>query len=492
MKITAETRAKADCEVQFAFEEEKFPHERGFEPLVKKAVSEGEFSGKEGQTVLLHSASGRLLLVGLGKEKDFRLDTITVAAGRAAVCLRDSGMKKIAYLSDGVCVKKSGGIPPYVASIAGGAIMALYRFGKYKTGEAADEMKKKEIEEIAVVVNESEKEHASKSLRNAEIMCYANSFARDIANESGKEGTPTAIAHRVSELAKQYGIKCTVLSEEECRKEGMNSFLSVAAGSKQPPKFIVLEYKHADAKDTICLVGKGITFDTGGISLKPSKEMDKMKHDKCGAAAVYGAMQAAAAFKLPLHVIGITPLTENMPGGNATKPGDIFTAASGKTIEVLNTDAEGRLVLADALNYALKYKPSAIIDLATLTGACVVALGSHATGMTTNNPELATKVKAAGEAVHERVWELPLWKEYYEMIKGDFADIKNIGSPDGEAGTLTAAAFLGNFVGETPWVHLDIAGTAYLYKPRGYFVQVGATGVGVRLLTKLLLDWKKK
>jgi leucyl aminopeptidase len=492
MKIFTEARSgKSDCHIQFAFEEEKFPHERGFEPLVKKAISDGEFSGKDGQTALLHGASSRLLLVGLGKEKDFSIDSIRVASARAAVYARDSGMKKIAFLSDGACIKKAGGISAYAAAITEGAILSLYRFSK-KTGEAAEEAKKKEIEEITVVVNESEKGEVGKAAAVAEIISNSNSFARDIANEAGKEATPTAITLRVSEMAKQYGIKCTVLSEEECKKEKMGAFLSVAAGSRQPPKFIILEYKPSDAKDTICFVGKGITFDTGGISLKPSKEMDKMKHDKCGAAAVYGALMAAAALKLPYHVIGITPLTENMPGGNATKPGDIVTAASGKTIEILNTDAEGRLVLADALNYANKFKPSAIIDLATLTGACVVALGSHATGLATNNPELAAKVKAAGEAVHERVWELPLWKEYYEMIKGDFADIKNIGSPDGEAGTLTAAAFLGNFVGETPWVHLDIAGTAYFYKPRLYYYQVGATGVGVRLLTKMLMDWKKK
>ena len=264
--------------------------------------------------------------------------------------------------------------------------------------------------------------------------------------------------------------------------------MGVAQGSAQPPKFIILDYnaRAKNNKETIVLVGKGITFDSGGICLKPSKDMDQMKSDMSGGAAVMGAIKAISKMKLPQHVVGLIPCTENMPSGSAIKPGDIIKVYSGKTAEIANTDAEGRLILADALAYAEKYKPQAVIDLATLTGSCVVALGTVVTGMLGNNEELKKRVKVAGEKSWERVWELPLWDEYQEQIKSDIADIKNVGGP--YAGAITAACFLSKFSEKYPWVHLDIAGTAFCDKASAY-IQKGATGIGVRLIVQLVQNW---
>jgi leucyl aminopeptidase len=273
------------------------------------------------------------------------------------------------------------------------------------------------------------------------------------------------------------------------QKLGMGALLGVAAGSAQPPKFIIVEYRGGGKKPFVALVGKTITFDSGGISLKPPENMDKMKDDMSGGAAVLGAIQNAAALKLPLNIVGLLPATENMPGGRACKPGDILTTLSGQTIEVLNTDAEGRLILSDALAYACRYKPAVIVDIATLTGACRVALGQEATGMLGNDEKLKQKVREAGEKSGERVWELPLWDGYVELIKSDIADMKNTGGRDG--GVITAAALLSKFVQKYPWVHLDIAATAWTDKDRPYTPK-GATGIGVRLLTQFLRDFDKK
>lgn len=267
----------------------------------------------------------------------------------------------------------------------------------------------------------------------------------------------------------------------------MGGLLGVSQGSSQPPKFIILEYNaRAKKQDTIILVGKGVTFDAGGICLKQAKDMDQMKSDMSGGAAVMGAIQAICKMKLPQHVVGLIPCTENMPSGSAIKPGDIIKFYSGKTAEVVNTDAEGRLILADALGYAEKYEPNAVIDLATLTGSCVVALGNIVTGMMGNNEELKKRIKTAGEKSWERVWELPLWDEYQEQIKSDIADIKNTGGP--YAGAITAACFLSKFTEKYPWVHLDIAGTSWCDKSKPC-IQKGATGVGVRLLVQLIRNW---
>jgi len=295
------------------------------------------------------------------------------------------------------------------------------------------------------------------------------------------------MAQEARAAGRRFGFRCTVLDPAAQRRLGMNALLGVARGSREPSQFIVLEYKGPGGKKPLVWLGKGITFDSGGISIKPADKMEQMKYDMSGGAAVLGAVRAVAALKLPVHVVGLVPATENLPGGSAQKPGDVVRALGGKTIEVINTDAEGRLVLADALGYAQRFKPAAMVDLATLTGACVVALGQHCMGLMTNHPGWGGRVKEAAKRSGERAWELPLWPDYTEAIKSDVADVKNVG--DGKAGTITAAAFLKEFAGKTPWVHLDIAGVAWADADKGY-LRKGATGVGVRLLVELARQWK--
>jgi leucyl aminopeptidase len=301
--------------------------------------------------------------------------------------------------------------------------------------------------------------------------------------------TPTVIAAKARQLAREFGLKLQVLERSQMEKLGMGALLGVSSGSAQPPKFIIVEYRKGGKKPFIALVGKTITFDSGGISIKPSENMDKMKDDMSGGAAVLGALRTAAALKLPLNIVGLLPATENMPSGSAYKPGDVLRTMSGRTIEIINTDAEGRLILSDALAYACRYKPAAIVDIATLTGACRVALGQEATGMLGTDEKLKQKIREAGEKTGERVWELPLWEAYYDLIKSDIADMKNAGGRDG--GVITAAALLSKFVQDYPWVHLDIAATAWTEKDRPYTPK-GATGIGMRLLTQFLRDYAGK
>jgi leucyl aminopeptidase len=325
-----------------------------------------------------------------------------------------------------------------------------------------------------------------KVLAQAAVVAEATILARDLANAPGNEIYPETLAARATDSGKRHGFKVTVLGKPEIEKLGMGGVLGVSQGSVRPPRFIIMEHKKS-AKKTVVLVGKGVTFDTGGISIKPSANMAEMKMDMSGAAAVIGAMEAAARLDLPLHVIGLVPAVENMPSGSSLRPGDILRHYNGKTSEVDNTDAEGRLILADALGYASQFKPTAVIDLATLTGACVVALGHHATGMMGNDEKVMSVLKAAGETTYERVWQLPMFDEYEKLIKSDVADVKNVGGR--WAGAITAGWFLKKFIGEYPWVHLDIAGTAML-EENGDYVQKGASGVGVRLLVEFLRRWK--
>jgi leucyl aminopeptidase len=328
--------------------------------------------------------------------------------------------------------------------------------------------------------------------RRGAILAECQNLARDLSNQPGNALPPDALAREAQRVAKQVGLRARVLGVPELRKLGMGGLLAVGAGSANPPRLIVLEYRPKRARaarDTLCVVGKGITFDSGGISIKPSAGMEEMKHDMSGAAAVVGALRACALLSVPHHVVGVIGAAENMPSGTAYRPGDIVTTASGKTIEVLNTDAEGRVVLADALHYArTEFEPRAIIDLATLTGACVVALGRWASGLFGNNEALAERVRRAGEATGERAWPMPLWDGHREAVRSDVADVKNTGAGR-EAGSSTAAAFLAAFVGDTPWVHLDIAGTGWTTR-NGPGQPKGATGVGVRLLLELLAEWK--
>jgi len=307
---------------------------------------------------------------------------------------------------------------------------------------------------------------------------------RDMISAPSNEMTPSIMAQKAQEVAKRKNVTCTVLDRKKMQELGMNALLAVASGSQEEPKFIILEYSGGRKKDApVVLVGKGLTFDSGGISLKPSDKMEEMKTDMSGGAAVIAALRAAADLKLPLNIVGLVPATENLPDGRAYKPGDILRSYSGKTIEVLNTDAEGRLVLADTLAYSARFRPAAVVDVATLTGACVIALGEEVIGMLGTDEELKREIRNAGEKTGERVWELPLWENYHEQIKSDIADYKNTGGRP--AGTITAAAFLSKFVGDFPWVHLDIAGPAWTTKDKAY-IPKGASGIPVRLLVEFL------
>jgi leucyl aminopeptidase len=363
-----------------------------------------------------------------------------------------------------------------------GAIMGNYMFRKYKS--------EKDVKELDRLVlspgSQGRFSEGVEGARQGKIIAEAVNYVRDIVNSPGNEATPRMLAEEAQKLAGN-GISCRIMEKAEVEERGMGAFLGVAQGSAQPPKFIILDYSPGDRGSVIVLVGKAITFDSGGISIKPSAKMDKMKYDKAGGAAILGVIRAAAELRLQHRVVGLIPATENLPSGSALKPGDVITSASGKTIEIINTDAEGRLILADALNYALRYKPVAIVDIATLTGACVIALGNVASGLLGNDEGLKNRLKEAGEAVGERVWELPLWKEYEEQIESDVADIKNVGGKEG--GAITAASFLNKFVEDHPWAHIDIAGTAWNEKDKPYAPK-GATGVGVRLLIEFLRRMK--
>jgi leucyl aminopeptidase len=377
-------------------------------------------------------------------------------------------------------------------ALAEGAVLAGYRFDTYArhTGETPGR-----VGAFTLCLERGGELRAARSAARVGVIgAEAQNLARQLSNEPANALPPAALAHAAQRVAKEVGLRVRVFDVPELKRRKMGGILAVGGGSATPPRLIVLEHGRAAAKPrggrrraTICVVGKGITFDSGGISIKPSASMDEMKHDMSGAAAVVGLLRACALLDVPHHVVGVIAAAENLPSATAYRPGDIVTAMSGKTIEVLNTDAEGRVVLADALHYArTEFEPAAMIDLATLTGACVVALGKWASGLFGNDEKLIASLRAAGEATGERVWPLPLWDAHKKHIRSEVATLKNTGGRD--AGSSTAAAFLAAFVGDTPWVHLDIAGTAWVGKGGGY-QPFGATGVGVRLVTEVLQGW---
>ncbi len=444
-----------------------------------------EFSGKFLETLLIrtdHKAVPRILLVGLGLAKEITLDKIRQAMGKAATTVRAAGGTKMAVPLFGM-----GSASDVAQAMVEGVILSLYQFNLYKTDLKEDE---KEITGLTILVSDpSKKMGVSKGALHGQWIAEAVNSTRTLCTLPGNVLTPTRMEQEAKQLSQAYPIDVKVLERSEAEALGMGAFCGVARGTAEPPKFIVLEYKGQRALrgakgKPIALVGKSVTFDTGGISLKPAEDMEKMKYDMSGGAAVLSAMKVAAQMKLPLHIVGILPATDNMPGGNAIHPGDIVKTLSGKTVEVINTDAEGRLCLADAITYSLRYKPQAIIDLATLTGACVVALGQHAMALFGNNPKLISAIQQASEATCEKVWPMPVWDDYYSQIKSDVADLKNTGGRP--AGSITAALFLKQFTNDVPWVHLDIAGVAWNGdKPRPYTPK-GSTGAGVRLLVKYL------
>lgn len=457
------------------------------EGRIRDYLDSGDFSGALNSTALVRTGgkiqAPRVLLVGLGKPDAFQLDVVRQASATAATAARRLGVSSVALLPP------AGALDPVEVgqALTEGALLGLYTLKRYKT--AAENEDKDNLRELYLLASASPAQRALENgVKRGQIIAAAVNMARDLSNSPGNEVNPSYLAKQAQEIAAKTGLRCHVLDADGMREHGMGCLLGVSQGSNQPPAFIILEHapKGAQAKP-IVLVGKGITFDSGGISIKPAANMEDMKMDMSGGAAVLGTMQALAQLGYPRRVVGLVPASENLPNGNAVKPGDILRAMSGKTVEVINTDAEGRLILADALAYAVQeFKPACIVDLATLTGAVVVALGSQATGMMGTDKALMDRLRAAGDASAERVWELPLFEEYSKQIKSDFADIKNVSSGR-EAGSIIGGAFLKEFVGDTPWVHLDIAGTAWTRENRAY-IPKGATGVGIRLLVTALED----
>jgi leucyl aminopeptidase len=462
-----------------------------FGTLLKNLLKSKEFGAEEDTIHVLHgnnkTNSKRIALVGLGEVKELEWDTFRKAAAKAVKTANAIGVEKIAMIFPSHLISETFDESGLAQAITEGALLANYRFDKYQTDKKT---KAGMLEELTLLTYVSPSERVLKGVRAAETICEAVSFARDLANAPGNELTPKELAVRTAQMCRKNKIKCQVFDEKKLAALKMGGILGVAKGSSEPPRMIVMEYAPSKAvnKKPIVLVGKGLTFDAGGISIKPAAEMDRMKFDMCGGAAVIGAMQAIANLKLPVHVVGIVPSSENLLGSKAFKPGDILTMFSGKTVEVLNTDAEGRLILADALAYAQKYKPEAIIDLATLTGHCVIALGYAGAGMMGTDANTKQRLIDSSKFTSEKIWELPMWKEFDKQIKSHIADIKNIGGRP--AGAITAAAFLKHFVGDYPWVHLDIAGTANSEEELPYTARVSATGFGVRLLVDVLRKWQ--
>lgn len=451
---------------------------------VKEAIDAKEFSAKPDKVMLLRTLGklpvSRLAVLGLGKREGAALARVMRGYAAAARALRESGARRIGAL-----------LPPDIGhdearvaqAIGEGVVVGLFDFKKYK---GADE-NEKEITEFYLQGGDA----AECGLREGAVIGEASNFARLVANEVPSVATPEYVAQRAKTLAEK-NISFTVLDEHALADRGLNAILAVGRGSANKPRMVALEYRGAgDDAPLYAVVGKGITFDSGGLSLKPAASMEDMKLDKCGACAVMGVMKAVSELNLKVNVLGVMALAENLPGGHAYKPGDIVTAGSGKTIEVLNTDAEGRVVLADALYYAGQRQPAAIVDMATLTGACVVALGDLCAGVMGNDEPLIRGLIEAGETTGERLWQLPLWPEYDEKVKSEVADVKNIGERSGGtgmAGAIAGASFLKAFVPEgIPWAHLDIAGTASDGKKRAYRGP-GATGFGVRLV----VEWLRK
>jgi len=455
---------------------------------IRRLIADGDFKGQAQETALLYPSGGipakRVLVVGLGKEEKFDLEAIRIAAATAAKRVRDLRVKSFSTVVHGA--GRGGiGLSEATQAIVEGTELALYQFKELKTEPEDDP---KQVNDMTFVVFDDDKRpQVETAVETGRKIVAGVHLARDLVNRPANYATPAILAEHARQVASEFNLACQVLDEDQMAELGMGALLGVAQGSDEPAKFIILEHnaKRNDL-DTIVLVGKGSTLDAGGISLKNREGMEDMKGDMGGAAAVLGALRTVAALELPLHVVGLMPATENLPSGKAYKPGDVVRAMNGKTIEVVNTDAEGRMILADALVYAARYRPQAVIDLATLTGAIVIALGHHAIGLFSNDDPLTDRLLAAGQTSYERLWRMPLFQEYGEQLKSDVADLKHVGGRP--AGAITAAFFLSKFVGEFPWAHLDIAGANTSdedkpYKPKW------ATGVGVRLLTQFLRDW---
>ena len=455
-------------------EGEEIPQELG--GALASILSDGDFSGSEGETALLYlpdSLAPRLLLVGLGERSSFTLDKLRRVSATVAKRARALKLDEAAFA---LPVPYGSETREAAKAAAEGALLGLYRFDRYKTDEENGELKT-----LTLISDDEDATTAGTEI--GVKLATGGLLARDLANEPSNAATPEYLAEKAHVIADRYAMHVIILDRAGIEAEGLTGLATVGRSAKNEPRFIVLEHRKGGDEAPIVLVGKAVTFDSGGISIKPSVNMSDMKYDMSGGAAVLGAMEAVGSLDLPINTIALIPATENLPGGDAFKPGDVLKLHSGKTVEIVTTDAEGRLILADALSYANRYDPAAVIDCATLTGACHVALGDHASGLMGNDEDLVTEIRNAGERSGERAWPLPLFAEYTEQIKGDTADIKNSGGRYG--GALTAGAFLKEFV-NYPWAHLDIAGTAYYAKSKNAYTPKGASGTPSRLLIEFL------
>jgi leucyl aminopeptidase len=485
IKGTAPEKLSSGCVVVPVFASGKLSQaakavDRASGGRVSAVFKHGDFEAKPGATVMLYDlpgvASKRVLLAGFGKQQSTGPKEFRDGVRGAVRALVDAGAGDAAIYAAEVEVQ--GHDPAWaVAQAAQLALETTYRFDRLKSPK---DRNKKALRRLVLGLA-GKSARLDSALAQGIAIGEGVNFARDLGNLPPNICTPTYLAEQARALARSHGLRVDVLERKDMEKLGMGSLLSVANGSRQPPKLIVIEHRGGPKKQKpVVLVGKGITFDTGGISLKPGAEMDEMKYDMSGAGSVFGTLRAASQMKLPLNVVGVIPATENMPDGNASRPGDIVASMSGQTIEILNTDAEGRLILCDALTYSERFDPSAVIDIATLTGACVIALGHVASGLFSNDDKLAAEVLAAGQAAADRAWHMPLWEDYQDQLKSNFADMANIGGRP--AGSVTAACFLARFARKFKWAHLDIAGTAWKSGR-----EKGSTGRPVPLLTQFLM-----
>ncbi len=486
--LAAKSAEKKDLLVVFTNETEKgkiiiHSDSQIWEPILTPLVKNGEFSGKENTLVTFYDANGfqKIIFAGLPKNKaPYDGEMIRRLGAKLASHFEKSRFVNVdlAVLSD---VAEFAGVTPevFIKTLVEGILLKSYRFDKYKKPEK--EKAKTKVEELRILTTLGK---ADRLLRDTVTVCEGTCFARDLINEPSNVLTAETLADQAKEAGRKHRFKVTVFDKKKITALKMGGLLAVNAGSANPPRLITLEHRPKGAKKTVLLVGKGVTFDTGGISIKPAAGMGEMKSDMSGAAAVLATVTTASRLGIPVNVIGVIPATDNKTGSRAQNPGDVIRMMNGLTVEVDNTDAEGRLILGDALHYGItKFKPDITIDLATLTGACVIALGQWAAGLMTNDEKLVKPLVAAGEKSFERVWPMPLFDEYNEQIKSVIADIKNVGGRPG--GSLTAGKFLERFVDGKPWIHLDIAGTAFLELPVHYLPREGV-GYGVRLLTEYL------
>lgn len=491
IKVGTPEKQRGACVVVGIFESRKLTDsaktlDKITQGYIKNILALGDMDGKVNTSLLLHNVPDtlfkRVLLIGLGKEQEFKEKTFLSTINTTLNTLQKTAVTDATlFLSDFPIKERAN--PWKVSQIVITATSSIYRFDQLKSKPENNPRSLRKL--VLCIDSRAELAACEETIQQSLAIAHGMSLAKDLGNLAPNICTPTYLAKQAKDLAKSHKLKASVLEEKDMEKLGMGSLLAVARGSEQPAKLIVLEYQGTSKKESpIVLVGKGVTFDTGGISLKPAAEMDEMKFDMSGAGSVLGTLLAIAEMKLAINVVGIIPATENMPSGKATKPGDVVTSMSGQTIEILNTDAEGRLILCDALTYAERYNPKVVIDIATLTGACVIALGNFTTGLISNDDKLAQELLAAGEQTVDRAWQLPLWDEYQDLLKSNFADIANIGGR--AAGTITAACFLSRFTKKYRWAHLDIAGTAWKSGK-----DKGSTGRPVPLLTQFIITQAK-